>query len=557
MAAGLGQRARVPRRAALPARRRVLRGGARQRARRRHRRHQPRDDVRSTRSRDASCCPSTRCSSSTRRTSWPTASRRWSPRSSRLPRWRSRRGGPARRAREAAARLGDAAAGLARRPGHPARRPAPRRAACGAGSAVAAVRDAARAGVGPARRAGRDAAGGGERHLARAAVGEVFDVAERLAAARAGRRPDVVWVARRAGERRGPVLHVAPLTVAGLLRARAVRGAHRGAHLGDARARRLLRRRRPALGLARPGFAGLARASTSAARSTTPASRSCTWPGTCRRPAGTGSVARRAARRAGSAGRGGGRPHAGAVLLAPGCGGGGRPTCGGASTCRCSARATTRRPRWSAHSPATRRPACSARCRLWQGVDVPGPACQLVVIDRIPFPRPDDPLQSARQEAVNAAGGNGFIPSPRRRRRCCSPRARVASSARARTAASWRCSTRAWPRPATQASCGRRCRRPGRPPIGRGCWTRCAASTPTPGRCGRWPSRARAIPGRPRVRGRQGPRSRRAGPGRRPTTRRFAPRYRQVTGSPAVADHIGCTLAQARRRCEGLGLKVP
>jgi ATP-dependent DNA helicase DinG len=46
---------------------------------------------------------------------------------------------------------------------------------------------------------------------------------------------------------------------------------------------------------------------------------------------------------------------------------------------------------------------------LWQGVDVPGPACQLVVIDRIPFPRPDDPLMSARQQAVDAAGGNGFL----------------------------------------------------------------------------------------------------------------------------------------------------
>jgi ATP-dependent DNA helicase DinG len=46
---------------------------------------------------------------------------------------------------------------------------------------------------------------------------------------------------------------------------------------------------------------------------------------------------------------------------------------------------------------------------LWQGVDVPGPACQLVVIDRIPFPRPDDPLQSARAEAVSRAGGNGFM----------------------------------------------------------------------------------------------------------------------------------------------------
>src|SRR5215469_11564935 len=46
---------------------------------------------------------------------------------------------------------------------------------------------------------------------------------------------------------------------------------------------------------------------------------------------------------------------------------------------------------------------------LWQGVDVPGSALQLVVIDRIPFPRPDDPLASARQRAVAARGGNGFM----------------------------------------------------------------------------------------------------------------------------------------------------
>jgi ATP-dependent DNA helicase DinG len=46
---------------------------------------------------------------------------------------------------------------------------------------------------------------------------------------------------------------------------------------------------------------------------------------------------------------------------------------------------------------------------LWQGVDVPGSACQLVVVDRIPFPRPDDPLASARQQAVARAGGNGFM----------------------------------------------------------------------------------------------------------------------------------------------------
>ena len=46
---------------------------------------------------------------------------------------------------------------------------------------------------------------------------------------------------------------------------------------------------------------------------------------------------------------------------------------------------------------------------LWQGVNVPGPSCQLVVIDRIPFPRPDDPLAAARQEAVARHGGNGFM----------------------------------------------------------------------------------------------------------------------------------------------------
>ncbi len=46
---------------------------------------------------------------------------------------------------------------------------------------------------------------------------------------------------------------------------------------------------------------------------------------------------------------------------------------------------------------------------LWQGVDVPGSACQLVVIDRIPFPRPDDPLASARTEAISRMGGNGFM----------------------------------------------------------------------------------------------------------------------------------------------------
>lgn len=46
---------------------------------------------------------------------------------------------------------------------------------------------------------------------------------------------------------------------------------------------------------------------------------------------------------------------------------------------------------------------------LWQGVDVPGSSLSLVIIDRIPFPRPDDPLLSARQNAIASRGGNGFM----------------------------------------------------------------------------------------------------------------------------------------------------
>lgn len=49
-----------------------------------------------------------------------------------------------------------------------------------------------------------------------------------------------------------------------------------------------------------------------------------------------------------------------------------------------------------------------ATMTFWQGVDVPGPALRLVVIDKIPFPRPDEPLHEARREAAADAGRDPF-----------------------------------------------------------------------------------------------------------------------------------------------------
>ena len=45
---------------------------------------------------------------------------------------------------------------------------------------------------------------------------------------------------------------------------------------------------------------------------------------------------------------------------------------------------------------------------FWTGVDVPGPSCVLVVLDRLPFARPDDPLAQARREKAERGGGSGF-----------------------------------------------------------------------------------------------------------------------------------------------------
>ncbi len=49
-----------------------------------------------------------------------------------------------------------------------------------------------------------------------------------------------------------------------------------------------------------------------------------------------------------------------------------------------------------------------ATSTFWQGVDIPGESLSLLVIDKLPFSAPGDPLHEARCEAVEAAGGDWF-----------------------------------------------------------------------------------------------------------------------------------------------------
>jgi len=50
---------------------------------------------------------------------------------------------------------------------------------------------------------------------------------------------------------------------------------------------------------------------------------------------------------------------------------------------------------------------CGTRS-FWEGVDVPGETLSMVIIDKLPFAPPSDPLLRARIKACEAAGGNGF-----------------------------------------------------------------------------------------------------------------------------------------------------
>ncbi len=49
-----------------------------------------------------------------------------------------------------------------------------------------------------------------------------------------------------------------------------------------------------------------------------------------------------------------------------------------------------------------------ATSSFWQGVDVVGDALSCVIIDKLPFASPGDPITSARVEAITARGGSAF-----------------------------------------------------------------------------------------------------------------------------------------------------
>ncbi|GAA4984600.1 ATP-dependent DNA helicase [Kineococcus glutinatus] len=278
-------------------------------------------------------------------------------------------------------------------------------------SAVGAVRDAARSTLSELKEQA-DAAGADEapearggRHLARAAVSEVFDVAERLAE---HAEHDVIWTS--ASELRGPALHVAPLSVAGLLREKvfaertvvctsatlavggsfdAVAGQFGLRRASDGRSSMPWR----GLDVGSP-FDYPSQGILYVARHLPPPGRDGTGEAVLAElsdlvaAAGGRTLGLFSSRRAAENAAAEVRRRTGLTVLCQG---------------------EDRLPRLVRRFEADPAVSLFGTMSLWQGVDVPGPSCQLVVIDRIPFPRPDDPLMSARAEAVTAAGGNGFM----------------------------------------------------------------------------------------------------------------------------------------------------
>jgi ATP-dependent DNA helicase DinG len=49
-----------------------------------------------------------------------------------------------------------------------------------------------------------------------------------------------------------------------------------------------------------------------------------------------------------------------------------------------------------------------ASASFWEGIDVPGESLQLLIIDKLPFPPPNDPMAQARGKALEAEGKSAF-----------------------------------------------------------------------------------------------------------------------------------------------------
>ena len=283
--------------------------------------------------------------------------------------------------------------------------------------ALVAVRDLGHAGLSAfaAKSRGADAESGGdaERQQARAALEEVHEIAGRIVAAG---EHDVLWV--RTSERRPPVLHRAPLSVAGLLREllfgdRAAVLTSATLELGgsfDAVARSLGLLGAAADDESAPAWRGLDVGSPFdyprqgilyVARGLPPPGRSGPSPELLDELAGLIQAAggrtlglfssQRAAVASAEALRG----RLDVPIL-----------CQGDD-------ATAELVKQFAADPQT---CLFGTLSLWQGVDVPGDSCALVAIDRIPFAPPDDPpcaagrpdpVRASRRPAAQGAGGRG------------------------------------------------------------------------------------------------------------------------------------------------------
>jgi len=273
----------------------------------------------------------------------------------------------------------------------------------GLGRALTVVRDAARA-LTSEISSSSDGGADGARQAARAAVGEVFDGCERLLAER---ELDVTWVAR--DPRGQPALRVAPMSVAAAVREnvftdRTVVLTSATLELGgsfDAVAGTIGLR-----GSETPGYVGLdvgspfdypRQAIAYVAQHLPPLGRDGAGPvvfdeiEALMRAAGGRTLGLFSSRRAAETAAEQMRDRLADTDIEVLCQGDDQTP---ALVREFASRAST---------------CLFGTMSLWQGVDVPGSACQLVLIDRIPFPRPDDPLSSARTEAIGRIGGNGFM----------------------------------------------------------------------------------------------------------------------------------------------------